>query len=187
MKFRFNRGAFTQRINQLRTAIRESAEDAMTVTMAEAENYAREMKRWNNPGVYRSAYDAKGNEIEWTVTGQAAASLTGYVVSPTRVGKPRSLPTKYSKVRVLRAGSVVREWTKTHATTERLAHRRTPREGKVVGVLTMSVAYAIELQTWEQREGDYPVTVEVFETHWNAALRPLLRRVLMDQMRAYRR
>lgn len=175
--------AFDTAMRVLRQGIEDAAEEAMGQAMAQAEKDTQSLYRWRKPGTYTET-DRAGNTWTWEVTGQTAASITGYVVGNKRLKNLNPGPT----TTVTRNGMGFAP--RTHGVDASLTGDYSERDGHVMGIVTMYTAYAPYLQAREKRGGEWgtptagePVTIEVLRVNWDAyyvpnIIRPTIERVM---------
>ncbi len=178
--FKFNRNAFLTAMGDLRLGVINAAEEAMEAVVSKAAKDAQDIKKWRDEGWYSEDY-ASGNWT-WEVTGMAAASIQGYVVPNKTLHQQPTYET-------------VSYWNgipkkKVHATDSSVTGTYNEEQDKVIGIITMNVAYAPYLQEYEMDLAQYPVTVEVLEMNWATVyvprvIRPIMERVMGRIARKY--
>lgn len=181
-KFKLN-PAFNRHLQQLADGMLEAAHEAMREAMKQAEEDARAIYRWRQPGEYMQT-DAQGEPWVWEVTGLTAASITGYVVSARANEKaPKNLAPR----RALRYHKNS-DLTKTNTIDPSLMGDHSPAPGRVLGVVTMYTAYAPYLQKkeihgakWGIPTAGEPVTIEVLRVNWSAYYVPRIIRPRIEQ------
>lgn len=171
--FKFNATRFQKAMNDFEQGIREAAETAMQKVVKQAATDARAIKQWRDPGEHTQVYP-NGDEWTWTVTGMAAASIQGYVVPKKNLAK---LPTVWTTS--YRNGHPLQH---PHYTNDSVTGDYSADDTKVIGIITMNVAYAPYLQDWEMEGGGAPVTVEVLEFNWDRVYVPIVRREMEKHM-----
>lgn len=166
-KFKLS-STFNSNLQLLADGMLEASHEAMRAAMKQAEDDARAIYRWRQPGEYMQT-DQKGVPWVWEVTGLSAASITGYVVSARGDEKA---PKNLSPRRALRYHGNS-DLSKTNALDPSLMGNHSAPPGRVVGVVTMYTAYAPYLQKkeingakWGQPSAGEPVTIEVLRVNW---------------------
>lgn len=157
-------GNFYVAMDELRWGIEAAAREAMAKAMEVAEQDARAMYSWRQPGTYTEDYPS--GTWEWTVTGMSAASITAYVVPDKKLKRfPAVTTTTYWN-------GIAK--THVHQIDPALTGDYNEEPGKVKGVVTMYTGYAPYLQAHETGAGgqEYPVTVEVLEVNWETLYCP---------------
>lgn len=181
MEFRVN-DTFRARLRRVREAVEDGAEEGMEAVVEQAEQDARALKRWNDPGRQGREYPlstGESVEYEWTVTGNSVESISGYVVGAKQLS-PIDPRLTYSR-RSVRRGSGYRA-SPRDGHIQRMAHFHTSNPGAtsnaaaqpgvISGVVTMHSSAAPYLQQWEINNGSLPVTVEVFRAYWKRTYAP---------------
>lgn len=171
MSFKFNAGAFSAAMTDLAEGMRDAGRVGMEEVVSQAEMDAQALQHWNEEGQQSGEYG--GTEWVWTVTDMARSSIVGYVV-PNK--KLKSLPnfatTSYRNGQAL---------VHPHHQDNNVTGDHAPLPDRIIGIVTMNVAYAPYLQDYELSLGALPVVVEVFEQNWSryyvpSILRPAIER-----------
>ncbi len=169
---KFNRGLLRRAVEDFRTAIEKSAEVGMDRAMKMAQHDAAGTAHWREANTYTQEYPS--GEWTWTVTGMARSSITAYVVPGRGLRHfPDYWTTSY------RNGMPLQH---KHSFDDSIASTPTPQEGKVIGIITMNVAYAPYLQDYERSIGVQPITVEVLAMNWVPVYVPLIQGVMHAEM-----
>jgi hypothetical protein len=178
--FKFNRSAFQLAMGDLRMGVIEAATEAMEQAVAKAAKDAQTIKAWRDEGWHEQDYPS--GHWRWEVTGMAKSSIQGYVVPNKTLQQQPTYGT-------------VSYWNgmpkqKIHSTNDSVTGSYSEERDRVIGIVTMNVAYAAYLQDWEMTRSQYPVTVEVFEMNWSSVyvprvIRPVMERVLGRIARKY--
>lgn len=186
-KFKLAPG-FTDSIRRRETGIKEAAEAGMLKAMEMAEDDARQLRRWRDPGYY-AEQDRFGDTWTWRVTGATDASITAYVVPHKRL---KSLPGQRTIITREGADGFDKAYEHLHHIDPDLTGTYQEEAGKVKGVVTMYTHYAAYLQqkeinggTWGTPSPGNPVTVEVLEVYWDAVYVPVIERVMTSHMRRF--
>lgn len=174
---------FNSNLQLLADGMLGAAHEAMRAAMKQAEDDARGIYRWRQPGEY--THTGKGGTTwVWEVTGLTAASITGYVVSALGNEKaPKGLAAR----RALRYHKNV-DLTKINTIDPSLMGDHSAASGRVVGVVTMYTAYAPYLQQkeikgakWGQPTAGEPVTIEVLRVNWERFYVPRIIRTHIEK------
>jgi hypothetical protein len=178
----FNAGALHTAATDLAGALREAGRQGMQKVVDRAAADAKGICNWNHPGPQEKEYP-DGTRWQWMVTGMAAASIQGYVVpNKSLTGQASVETTSY------RDGLPLRH---PHSTDDGVTRDYADDPDRVIGVVTMNVAYAPYLQDWEQETfNQEPVTVVVFEAFWSRVyvatiLRPTIEKMMAQVARKY--
>jgi hypothetical protein len=172
LTLKFDRSGFAADRRALTKALRRAGEKGMAKVVKQAETDAKAVYSWRRPGTYTVQYP--GAEWTWTVTGMAAASITGYVVPNKRLNTLATIVTTSYKNGV--------PLQHPHFTDNAVTGDVAEEENMVIGVVTMNVAYAPYLQDYEMQGGDSPVVVEVFEMNWERVYIPSLAATIEAEM-----
>lgn len=149
--------------NALRATLRETAKSGMQSVMQLAEQTARRLAEWNEPGEWSQMYGA--THWRWTTTGLSRASISAYLLTDPHQHT-------YSP-----------QWTVSYRNDSPRQHHHysvrrpiPPSKGRntITGIITMTAHNAPYLQKWEQT----PVTVQVLEDNWGPVYIPMLRALL---------
>jgi hypothetical protein len=163
MKFAVS-SRFQQRIAAAKLAVEAAAEKGMQTVIELAEEDAQALAGWNAAGPASGTYGDV--QWEWEVTDTARRSISGYVVPRRRLNSISSKITYSTRTNVKTGYS--RRLEHRHELDTGLAKPHSQVPGKVIGVLTMPVAYGPHLQKWERQGGGTPVTLAVFRANWAA-------------------
>lgn len=175
---------FAANLGLIADELERAAYEGMQEAMEQAEEDARGAYRWRSPGEYQEP-GADGRPWVWEVTGQTAASITGYAVSAGRNGK---------RLKNLSVRTDVLRWKgnysfpKSNTLNPGLTGDYTAPSGRVLGILTMYTSYAGALQGKEKKgaiwgipgAGEY-VTVETLLVNWASAYVPAIIRPRIEQ------
>lgn len=169
---KFDGGKMTAAFLDIRASLQAAAERGMQKAMAQAEKDAQGTAHWREANTYTLDYPS--GEWTWTVTGLARSSITAYVVPNKRLKHfPDYFTTSYwngmPKVH-------------PHRFDDSLTSSPGPDPDRVIGIITMNVAYAPYLQDYEQEIGVQPIVVEVLEMNWTPVYVPVIRGVMQVEM-----
>ncbi len=178
--FTFNKDAFSVAIGDLRLGVIVGANEAMEKVVAKAAKDAQSIKQWRDEGWQEEDYPS--GHWRWEVTGMAKASIQGYVVPD------KSLQQQPTYETVSFWNGIPKQ--KIHNTDDAVTGTHAQENERVIGVITMNVAYAPYLQEYETTLSQYPVTVEVLEMNWASVyvprvIQPVMERVMGRIARKY--
>lgn len=172
--FKFNQPMFHRSMKVLQETLLLAGEEGMQKVVDQAADDARQIQHWREPGPAEEDYPS--GHWEWEVTGMAAASIQGYVVPNKKLhGQPSRTTISHWNGIALRH---------PHSTDDSVTGDHNPDPGKVIGIVTMNIAYAPYLQDYERREGETPVVVEVFDTMWSQVYIPTILRPAIEKAMA---